>query len=132
VTANVALMRRGTIAIVDDEPSMLGALSDILQARGFETSVFSSAEDWLERGASSPTDCLVLDVHLAGISGIELQRRLRESGSTLPIVIMTALDDEGLRARAGELGCIGFLRKPFSPRLLIEIIEKASPGGATA
>jgi DNA-binding response OmpR family regulator len=120
------------IAIVDDEPGMLGALSDILQARGFETAVFSSAEDWLERGASSPTDFLVLDVHLGGMSGFELQRRLRDAGSTLPIIFMTALDDEGLRARAEQFGCIGFLRKPFSPRRLVDIIEGASSGGATS
>jgi FixJ family two-component response regulator len=125
-------MRRGTIAIVDDEPGMLVALSDNLQARGFETNVFSSAEDWLARGAATPTDVLVLDVHLGGISGIELQRRLRDSGSTLPIIFMTAWDDEGVRARAQQFGCLGFLRKPFSPRELVEIIERTAPGGAAA
>jgi FixJ family two-component response regulator len=126
-----ALTRRRTIAIVDDEPGMLGALSDFLQARGFATSVFVSAEEWLARGAPAPPDFLLLDVHLGGISGIELQRRLRESGSTLPIIFMTARDDEGVRARAQQFGCIGFLRKPFSPRLLVEIIERASPGETT-
>jgi len=126
-----ALTERRTIAIVDDEPGMLGALSDFLQARGFATTVFVSAEEWLARGALVPPDFLLLDVHLGGISGIELQRRLRESGSTLPIIFMTARDDEGVRARAQQLGCIGFLRKPFSPRLLVEIIERASPGEAT-
>jgi FixJ family two-component response regulator len=125
-------MRQQTIAIVDDEPNMLRALSDILQAHGFETADFSSAEDWLARGASTPPDFLVLDVHLGGISGIELQRRLRDAGSTLPIIFMTAWDDEGVRARAQQFGCIGFLRKPFSPRQLVEIIERASPGGAAA
>jgi FixJ family two-component response regulator len=120
------LMQR-TIAIVDDEPRMLVALSDNLRAHGFATATYSSAEDWLERGAASPVDCLVLDIHLGGMSGIDLQRRLQEAGSTLPIVFMTAHDDEGLRARAEQLGCIGYLRKPFSPRQLVEIIERASP-----
>src|SRR5262249_41294086 len=72
-TAVSTLMRRRTIAIVDDEPGMLAALSDVLQAHGFDTNVFSSAEDWLAHGASTPPDVLVLDIHLGGISGIELQ-----------------------------------------------------------
>jgi CheY-like chemotaxis protein len=126
-TAMSTLMRRGTIAIVDDEAGLLVALSDSLQAYGFATTVYSSAEDWLERGAASPVDCLVLDIHLAGMSGIDLQRKLQDAGSALPIIFMTAHDDEGLRARAEQLGCIGYLRKPFSPRQLVEIIERASP-----
>ena len=80
-----------TVAIVDDDPGMQVSLSDLLGARGFKTSVFSSAEDWLDRGAAVRADCMLVDVYLGGMSGIELQRRLRASGSTLPVIHDRAL-----------------------------------------
>src|SRR5262245_6943430 len=72
------------VAIVDDDPGMQVSVSNLLIAHGFKTSVFSSAEDWLDRGAAVQADCMLLDVQLGGMSGIELQLRLRASGSSLP------------------------------------------------
>jgi len=117
---------RRNVAIVDDDPGMLRGLSDLLGACGFETDVFSSAEEWLDRGDFHRIDCLLLDVQLGGISGLELQRQLNALGSTLPIVFMTAFDDEETRAQAAQAGCLGWLRKPFSSRQLIEAIERAA------
>jgi FixJ family two-component response regulator len=114
------------VAIVDDDPGMQISLSDLLGARGFGTSVFSSAEDWLERGASLRADCMLVDVYLGGISGIELQRRLRASGSTLPVILMTARHNETTRSQALEAGCVSFLCKPIPAAELIEAIEKAT------
>jgi len=114
------------IAIVDDDPRMQVSLSDLLGARGFETSVFSSAEDWLDRGASVRPDCMLVDVWLGGISGIELQRRLRASGSTVPVIFMTARYDEATRSLALEAGGVSLLRKPFPAAQLIEAIETAT------
>jgi FixJ family two-component response regulator len=114
------------VAIVDDDPGMQISLSDLLGARGFGTSVFSSAEDWLERGASLRADCMLVDVYLGGISGIELQRRLRASGSTLPVILMTARHNETTRSQALEAGCVSFLCKPIPVAELIEAIEKAT------
>jgi FixJ family two-component response regulator len=122
----IAPTRRRNVAIVDDDPGMLRGLSDLLSACGFETDVFSSAEEWLDRGASDHIDCLLLDVQLGGISGLELQRQLNALGSTLPIVFMTAFDDEATRAQASQGGCLGWLRKPFSSRQLVEAIERAA------
>jgi FixJ family two-component response regulator len=114
------------VAIVDDDPSMQVSLSDLLSARGFGTSVFSSAEDWLERGASIKADCMLIDVYLGGISGIELQRRLRASGSTIPVIFMTARYDEAIRSQALAAGGVSVLSKPFPAAQLIEAIENAA------
>ena len=115
-----------TVAIVDDDPGMQISLSDLLGARGFGTSVFSSAEDWLERGASQRVDCMLVDVYLGGISGLELQRRLRASGSTVPVILMTARHNETTRSQALEAGCVSFLCKPVPAAELIEAVEKAT------
>lgn len=114
------------IAIVDDDPGMQVALSNLLFAHGFETSIFTSAEDWLDRGASVRADCMLLDVQLGGMSGIELQRRLWASGSRIPVIFVTARDDEATRAQALEAGSASLLRKPFAAAQLIEAIERAT------
>jgi FixJ family two-component response regulator len=114
------------VAIVDDDPGMLVSLSDLLRARGFQTSMFSSAEDWLERGAAVVADCMVVDVYLGGISGIELQHRLRAAGSTVPVIFMTARYDATTRSQALEAGGVSLLCKPFPTAQLIEAIETAT------
>ena len=115
-----------TIAIVDDDPGMLASLGDLLGARGFKTSMFSSAEDWLDRGGSVRADCMLIDVWLGGISGIELQHRLRASGSKVPVIFMTGRYDAATRSQALEAGGVSLLCKPFSPAQLIETIEIAT------
>jgi len=119
--------RRKIVAVVDDDPSMLNAAESLLDAQGFATMVFASAEEFLDRGAATQVDCLLLDIHLGGVSGIELRRRLKDSGSTLPVIFMTALDDEAVRKQALNAGCVAFLRKPFQARQLLEAIKKAVP-----
>lgn len=114
------------IAIVDDDVGMQESLSDLLGARGFKTSAFSSAEDWLRRGGSVRADCMLIDVWLGGISGIELQRRLRAAGSTVPVIFMTARYDLATRSQALEAGGVSLLCKPFCSAQLIETIETAT------
>lgn len=116
--------QRKIVAVVDDDPDMLRAAEDLLGARGFATKAFASAEDFLDRGAATQVDCLLLDIHLGGMSGIELRRQLKASGSTLPIIFMTALDDETILEKTGGVTC---LRKPFPAHQLFEAIEKAAP-----
>ena len=117
--------RQKIVAVVDDDSSMLGATRDLLEACGFVTRAFASAEEFLDHGAPSQVDCLLLDIHLGGMSGIELRRRLKISGATLPVIFITALDDEDTRAQAQQAGCVAFLRKPYSARQLVDAIEKA-------
>ena len=83
--------------------------------------------DRADRGAATQVDCLLLDIHLGGLSGIELRRRLKDSGSTLPVIFMTGLDAEAMIEQALKAGCVAFLRKPFQARQLIEAIKKAVP-----
>ena len=119
------LKRQKIIAVVDDDPSMLRATKDLLDAHGFATELFTSAEEFLDHGAAAQADCLLLDIHLGGMSGIELRHQLRISSPTLPVIFMTALDDEGTRGQAEKAGCVAFLRKPYSSRQLVDAIEKA-------
>ena len=113
------------VAIVEDDASMLKGLARLLSAHGFGTEVYTSAEAFLERAAASGAGCLVLDINLGGISGIELRRRLAADGSRLPVILMTAIDSDIVRKEAVEAGCIAYLRKPFPARQLIDAIGKA-------
>ena len=78
-------------------------------------------------GGADKVDCLLLDIHLGGLSGIGLRRRLDASGSTLPVIFMTALDDEATRGQALRAGCIAYLQKPVLARALMDAIDKAAP-----
>jgi FixJ family two-component response regulator len=119
--------RQSIIAIVDDDPSMLRATKELLDAQGFANRGFSSAEEFLIRGVAAQVDCLLLDIHLGGMSGFELRNQLKLSGSTLPVIFITALDDEDTRGQAHKAGCVAFLRKPYSGRQLMDAIRKAIP-----
>ena len=113
------------IAVVEDDRSTLDAIGLLLDAHGFVAKLFGSAEAFLEPGAAAQVDCLVLDLHLGGLSGIDLRRRLNASGSTLPVIFMTALDDEATREQALRAGCIAYLQKPVVARQLFDAIHKA-------
>jgi FixJ family two-component response regulator len=113
------------VAIVEDDPSMLKGLERLLNVHGFATEVYTSAEAFLAGAAASEAGCLVLDIKLGGISGIELQRRLTAAGSRLPVIFMTAVDSEVVQREATEAGCIAYLHKPFPARQLIGAIDKA-------
>jgi FixJ family two-component response regulator len=118
-----------TIAVVDDNAAVLKGIERLLNAHGFATKGFSSAESFL---ASKPTagiiDCVLLDIHLGGMSGIALRRELSASGSALPVIFMTAFDDQATRQQAQAAGCVAYLRKPFAGSLLIEAIAHAGSG----
>src|SRR5262245_135435 len=96
------------VVVVDDDPAVLKALGRVLRAAGFETATYSSAEDYLTAPPSRAAHCLVLDVQLGGISGLDLQRHLRARGSTLPVIILTAYDDDTIRRAAWTAGCAGY------------------------
>jgi FixJ family two-component response regulator len=118
------LMR--TIAVVEDDPSMLRGLFRLLSAHGFRVDRFTSAESFLDDVAECEAMCVVVDIHLGGISGIDLKRKLTSSGSDLPVIFMTAIDNEATRKEAFDAGCIAYLRKPFLAQLLIEAINRVA------
>ena len=113
------------IAIVDDDRTILDGIQRLLIAHGFETEVFASAEAFLDSATAQQAACLVLDIHLGGMSGIELRRRLKAVRSKLPVIFITALDDETTEKQAMDVGCIACLHKPFPANLLIGAINKA-------
>jgi FixJ family two-component response regulator len=113
-----------TIAVVEDNPSMLQGLNRLLSAHGFRVRPFASAEAFLATYVECEADCLLLDIQLGGISGIDLQRRLISLGSELPVIIMTAVDNEVTRQEAFDAGCVAYLKKPFLSKLLIDAIGR--------
>ncbi len=114
-----------TVSVVDDDTSMRQALRGLLKSAGFHAEVFASAEEFLNSGRLSETACLVLDVRMPGITGLELQEQLIASGWTVPIIFITAHGDDDARTRAIELGAIDFLQKPFSDQALLNAIARA-------
>jgi FixJ family two-component response regulator len=119
-----------SIVVVEDDDGMRRAIQRLLRAAGFNAVVFSSAEALLEADAADSAGCLVFDIHLPGLSGFELQRRLSTAGHKAPVIFITAHDDASVREEAEQLDCIGYFRKPFEGSSLLEAIRRALNIGA--
>jgi len=117
--------RKKIVAVIEDDPNMRASMVKLLSALGYGTEAFDSAEAFLNATATSEATCLLVDIQLGDLSGIELADQLAAEGFTYPIIFMTALDDERIRTRAEASGCVGFLRKPFPAQLLSDAIAKA-------
>ncbi|MGH7393584.1 MAG: response regulator transcription factor [Candidatus Rokuibacteriota bacterium] len=113
------------VCVVDDDVSLLRALQRLLGAGGFRVKTFASAEDFLASAYPATTGCLVLDVHLGGLSGFELHERLVSAGWPIPVVFITARDDSATRERARCAGAVDYLRKPFDDESLIAGVNRA-------
>src|SRR5262245_30012652 len=113
------------ICVVDDDLSLLRGLRRLLGAYGFTVEPFPSAEAFLESPHRTRAACLVLDVQLGGLTGLELQEQLLAAGSQIPAIFITAHDDERTRERARRARAIAYLRKPFDDYVLIEAIKRA-------
>jgi len=111
--------------VVEDDPAMSEALRRLLSVAGFSVSGFHSAEALLDSGMARDPACLVIDIHLPGISGFELRRRLLDSGSRAKVIFITAHEDELIRAEAVRSGAEAFFTKPFPGRKLIEALRTA-------
>jgi FixJ family two-component response regulator len=110
--------KKPVIAIVDDDDSIREATMSLMRALDFSAEAYPCAEDFLTSGRLQRTSCLIADVRMPGMSGLELHRRLVLSGNPIPTVLITAHPDDGTRARALEAGIIGYLTKPFDDDLL--------------
>jgi len=113
------------VCVIDDDASLLRALQRLLGAGGFRVKTFSSAEDFLASAYPATTRCLVLDVHLGGLSGFELHERLVAGGRHIPVIFITARDDAATQERARSAGAVEYLRKPFDDESLIAGINRA-------
>lgn len=114
-----------TIAIVDDDEAIREALEGLVELCGYESKLYESAEKYLADPLRSSVDCLVLDVMMPGLSGLELQERLNREPGKPPIIFMTSYSDERTRMRAMAGGAVAFLTKPADVANLIHFIEKA-------
>ena len=118
-------MHTGTIYIVDDDASVRRALKRLFRAAGFESKVFASAADFLARGRHDAPGCLVLDVQMPGIDGLDLQHELAERGIDIPIVFITGHGNVPMSVRAMKGGAVDFLEKPFDGETLLAAVEQA-------
>ena len=113
------------VVVVEDDAGMRKALERLLRAGGLKAVLFSSAEALLGTDAAASAACLVLDIHLPGLSGFELRRRLTDLGHLQPVIFITAVDDESARDEARQLQCVAYFRKPFEGAALLEAIGRA-------
>ena len=110
---------------VEDDPPVREAIKGLLVALGFAAEVFSSAEEFMQSSRLSETSCLITDVQLRGMSGIELQHRLVALGHRIPTIVITAFPDERIRAQALSAGAVCFLCKPINMDELVDCIDSA-------
>ena len=113
------------ISIIDDDESVREALWGLVRSVGYTVSTFASAEEFVNSDQLSKADCLILDVAMPGMGGIELQRRLVADHSPVPVIFITAHEDEEIRAQALRNGAEAFLIKPFSEDALLGAIQGA-------
>ncbi len=112
-----------TVLIVDDDPSMREAVASLIRSVGLEVGVFASSQDFLQSQRPDGPVCLILDVRLPGLSGLDLQRELSRSHSNLPIIFITAHGDIPMAVSAIQAGAVGFLTKPFRDQELLDAVR---------
>lgn len=117
------------ISIIDDDFLVREATATLVRSLGFASAKFGSAEAFLESDDIDHTQCLIVDVQLPGLSGMDLQRRLQADGREIPVIFITAFAEERLRASAAAAGAVGFLGKPFDPEALIGCLSTALQRG---
>jgi FixJ family two-component response regulator len=118
--------RPALVAIIEDDAVSRRALGRLLLAAGFEPSLFDSAEAFIASESGRAWLCLIVDVKLPGMSGIDLQQKLRREGSDVPIIITTGNRADIIRERAQLAGCLAFLWKPFTSDTLLELLGSIS------
>jgi FixJ family two-component response regulator len=118
-------MKVPVISIVDDDELFRKAAASFVRSLGYRTAAFASAEEFLERGPISETDCLITDVQMPGMTGFELQTQLIARGHRLPVIFISAFPEMRARGQALAAGAVDFLDKPFSDEKLITCLQQA-------
>jgi FixJ family two-component response regulator len=113
------------VAIVDDDKSVQSALKDLIESVGLEAQCFGSAEEFLEAAPRHLLTCMVTDIRMPGMSGLELQAKLNAEGSQIPIIFITAHADSRMKMQAMKAGAVDFLSKPFDDEVLLEKVRLA-------
>lgn len=122
------MRQKAMISIIDDDDSVREAAASLVRSLGLRVSTFASAEAFLQSPDLSASHCVITDVQMPGMSGIELQEHLVREGHRTPVILMTAFPEERVRRRAMAAGAIGFLSKPFDGSDMIACLETALAG----
>jgi FixJ family two-component response regulator len=128
-------MTRGQISVVDDDESIRRTTTFLIESFGFRAAGFESAEHFLKSGQLHDTSCLIVDVQMPGMSGLELQSELASAGYKIPIIFITAYENRASRQQAMHAGAVAFLGKPFSDEQLLQTVRSAlghDNGGTTS
>ena len=113
-----------TVAVIDDDEAVRDALSNLLASLDFGVTTFASAEEFLASPSAGAAACLITDVQMPGMSGLDLQRHLADHGNRVPVILITAFPHDYVRRQAEAEGAAGFFAKPFDARLMIDCIER--------
>jgi FixJ family two-component response regulator len=114
-----------SISVVDDDESFRLAIVGSLRSFGYAAEGYASAEDFIAANGAGSSNCLITDIHMPGISGIDLVKMLQAQGAALPIIVITGRPEPGLETKVAALGAVGLLKKPFETEALIHCLEKA-------
>ena len=118
-------MTTNLISVIDDDESIRRTTIRLIESFGFQARAFESAEGFLNSGQLHDSSCLILDVQMPGMNGLQLQRQLAAAGCRIPIIFMTAYDDKESRRRAMQAGAVAFLGKPFTDEQLLQTVRSA-------
>jgi FixJ family two-component response regulator len=116
---------QGLVSVVDDDESVRRTTTFLIESFGFRAAAFESAEEFLKSGQRDNTSCLILDLQMPNMNGLQLQSELAANGCSIPIIFITAYDDKESRGRAMQAGAVAFLAKPFSDEQLLQTVRSA-------
>jgi FixJ family two-component response regulator len=116
---------RNLISVVDDDEAVRRTTALLIESFGFRAAAFESAENFLSSGHLKDTSCLIVDVHMPGMNGLQLQSQMATAGCRIPIIFITGHDDKESRRRAMQAGAVAFLGKPFTDQQLLKCIRSA-------
>jgi FixJ family two-component response regulator len=123
ISAQMARTSPPLVVVIEDDSASQKTLARVLRAGGFDAAIYASAEEFLASPPRSSPIGLLLDIHLGGMSGLDLQRQLKRNGSTMPVIIITAFDDARSREQAERLGCVAYLRKPCEAETILAVLR---------
>jgi FixJ family two-component response regulator len=120
------------VSIIDADQGVRHAVQRLMRSRGFATRAFASAEEFLQSPSLHETACVITDIQMPGMTGMELHDVMLKQGPRLPVIFLTAFPDERIEKRALQAGALGFLTKPFDAKALISLVDAAVQIGGTA
>jgi FixJ family two-component response regulator len=126
--ARTTSVKSAIISIIDDDVATRSALAALMRSKGFDAKAYESAEDFLQAGAQATSQCIITDIQMPGLSGIELKQRLNDGKCAIPVIMITARAEKRLHNLAIESGAFCLLRKPFKSQALLECVERALAG----